>query len=135
MSTSHAGRNGALAGIGLQLIHWGIYMRSYMDTFQWYVDNASSYAGSYMGSSGTGETPYGSTGSNLFDDSALPLWLSYAFMLLGWYEEKRRSCCNLFIFYFCICARFIFVRACLRLFQVRRILHLRLAGLLDASQA
>jgi len=90
MSASHAGRCGARAGIGLQLIHWGIYMQSYLSQYDWYEENGSS--------------------SYTLDSYPMPKWLSYVFMLAGW---------------------FLFVRACTSFFHARHSLHLRLTNTID----
>lgn len=101
LSSTHAGRCGAKAGIGLQLIHWGIYMRSYMNQYDWYTGGSGSGSGSHQHTTSNDN-------DETLDAFPMPLWLSYVFMLSGW---------------------FIFVRACLALFHARRILHMRLAGI------
>lgn len=104
LSTTHAGRCGARAGIGLQLIHWGIYMRSYMNQYDWYSDSGNGSDSNVAIGSSSNNNSFGET----LDNFPMPLWLSYVFMLAGW---------------------FIFVRACLSLFHARRTLHMRLAGI------
>jgi hypothetical protein len=104
LSNTHAGRAGARAGLGLQLIHWGIYLRSFMDVY-------STIDGDDDNGSGVGEPSYDDDGGNAYDDYTAPMWLSYLFIILGW---------------------FLFIHGCSLFFHVRRMVRERQLTVLAA---
>jgi len=82
MSQTHAGKMGARAGFGLMAIQFGFYVRKYYYLTQEIINGEES-----QGSQGSQGNP-GSDSQEMQlspDAEEFSVWLSYLFMILGWF--------------------------------------------------
>jgi hypothetical protein len=127
LSSTHAGRAGARAGVGLQFMHWGFYMRAVLHGGVWTMPHEQSADGSEAGEHEEGSNASGSTATgsdsgyvnpyNNSDDSAyamLPLWVAYLLIVLGW---------------------FLFVHGCAMFYRARRAVRCRQLTVLASSSS
>jgi len=111
VSATHAGRNGARAGLGMQMLQWGLYMRSYMLQVYYMPTEYDDDGAGDLGDSDDGHDHGDSDGASYDDYDAVPLWLSYVFIIVGW---------------------LLFVHACSVFYNVRRAVRSRQLTMLAA---
>lgn len=90
LHTTHAAKNGSLAGLGLTLVQYGFYMRTGKDAANPDAANPGQFSGTvpdpnshtFDPNNPNGDGGQGGSGSNGFGSSDL---ISYGLMIIGWF--------------------------------------------------
>ena len=83
LSSTHAGRNGARAGLGLQFVQLGFYLRT-LSMHALEMANSTNDEDNSDDHDHDGAGGEGSDASSVMIGSPVPLWVGYLVMVVGW---------------------------------------------------